>query len=88
MHPPLHRPHPDCGDVVAALLKCHEDHPMAKFWGKCNEEKAALDWCFKLEKEKRRAVNARAARERRETFEQARARAADAASEASPPRAA
>jgi len=82
MHPPLHRPHPDCEDAVAALLKCHEDHAIGKFFGACNERKRELDRCFKLEKERRRAANADGARERRERFE--RARAAAAANEAPP----
>ena len=30
MHPPLGKPHPDCGEEVRALLKCHEDHPYRK----------------------------------------------------------
>ncbi|KAM3575014.1 hypothetical protein VYU27_003035 [Nannochloropsis oceanica] len=57
MHPPLHRPHPDCQHVIDALLSCHRQHPLAKFWGACNEEKWALDKCFRVEKEDRRKQN-------------------------------
>jgi len=44
-----------------------------KFWGKCNEQKMNMDWCFKAEKEKKRKANADQARARRERFEKARA---------------
>ena len=30
---------------------------MGKFWGACNDEKAAMDWCFKAEKEEKRRAN-------------------------------
>lgn len=38
-------------------MKCHEEHPYAKFWGECNDAKAAMDWCFKEEKEEKRRKN-------------------------------
>ena len=76
MHPPLHRPHPDCQEVVSKLLQCHEDNPFGKFLGACNEHKYALDRCFKAEKEKKRAANAQAARDRRAKFESAKAESA------------
>jgi len=72
MHPPLGRPHPDCGEEIAALVTCHTDHPWAKFWGKCNEQKKNMDWCFKAEKEKKRKANAERAREKRDKFEKAK----------------
>ena len=31
-------------------LKAHRDHPVAKFWGVCNDAKYALDRCFRAEK--------------------------------------
>mmetsp|Transcript_35654 Transcript_35654/g.110395 ORF Transcript_35654/g.110395 Transcript_35654/m.110395 type:complete len:85 (-) Transcript_35654:126-380(-) len=68
MHPPLYRPHPRCEDIVAALVKCHDENPSAKFWGACNDAKAAMDACFKLEKDEKRRANlakARAFDERR-----------------------
>lgn len=34
--------------VIDALLSCHRQHPLAKFWGACNEEKWALDKCFRV----------------------------------------
>lgn len=34
--------------VIDALLSCHHQHPLAKFWGACNEEKWALDKCFRV----------------------------------------
>ena len=48
MHPPLDRPHPQCQDVIKALQECHEKHSAAKFLGACNDEKAALDKCFRV----------------------------------------
>lgn len=33
---------------VDALLKCHEDHKIGKWFGACNDAKAALDLCFKV----------------------------------------
>jgi hypothetical protein len=35
--------------VVKELVRCHEVHYIAKFWGKCNDAKAALDKCFKVD---------------------------------------
>ena len=34
--------------VVRDLVRCHEEHNIAKFWGKCNAAKDALDACFKV----------------------------------------
>ncbi len=57
MHPPLDRPHPECGECIIALKKCHADNQYAKFWGACNDAKAELDWCFRQEKENKRKLN-------------------------------
>jgi COX assembly protein 2 len=57
MHPPLFRPHPDCGECVKALVNCHKDNPYSKFWGACNDVKAAMDKCFRDEKIARRDAN-------------------------------
>ncbi|CAM9682222.1 unnamed protein product [Chrysoparadoxa australica] len=57
MHPPLHRPHPTCQEVIKALIECHESNPYAKFWGTCNDQKRALDKCFAEEKEVKRKEN-------------------------------
>ena len=37
-----------CQDVIKALMACHEQHGAAKFVGACNDEKAALDKCFRV----------------------------------------
>ena len=66
MHPPLHRPHPSCGDFVKALEKCHRENSMMKFLGACNDAKRALDHCFRLEKQAKRDANFRKAQHRRE----------------------
>lgn len=34
--------------VIDALLLCHNDNPYAKFLGACNDEKVALDKCFRV----------------------------------------
>jgi len=35
--------------VIAALQACHAEHPWAKLAGRCNEQKWALDACFREE---------------------------------------
>jgi hypothetical protein len=57
MHPPLYRPHPKCSDLVDALVACHDANVYAKFWGTCNAHKAAMDHCFRLEKDEKRRAN-------------------------------
>ena len=57
MHPPLGRPHPECQEQVKLLVSCHENNPFKKYFGACNDHKAALDWCFKKEKHNKRAKN-------------------------------
>lgn len=69
MHPPLDRPHPECQLEIKALLDCHTEHPYMKFLGKCNDQKAKLDACFKLEKEHKRKANFNKAIEERKAFE-------------------
>ena len=70
MHPPLDKPHPSRQSVIDALRMCHEGNPRMKFLGSCNTEKAALDACFKQEKQDRRAANRAAARQSRARWEQ------------------
>ena len=57
MHPPLDRPHPFCQDVITALRACHSENPLSKLIGVCNDQKWALDACFKVEKEAKRKEN-------------------------------
>jgi hypothetical protein len=33
---------------VKLLIACHDDNPIAKFWGACNVAKAQLDECFRV----------------------------------------
>jgi hypothetical protein len=70
MHPPLYRPHPKCAALVDALVECHDANVYGKFWGACNDQKAAMDACFKAEKDEKRRENLRKAR----AFDEARAR--------------
>jgi COX assembly protein 2 len=69
MHPPLHRPHPNCSHLVQMLIDCHEEHKWGKFLGACNDIKAEMDWCFKEEKEEKRLKNLAKARQFDEAFE-------------------
>ena len=48
MHPPLFQPHPLCEGEVQALVRCHEENKVSKFWGACNDSKHALDMCFRV----------------------------------------
>lgn len=70
MHPPLFRPHPDCSHLVDLLVKCHEEKPMGKFFGACNDFKYQMDKCFKQEKDKKRIENLQKARDIEARFEQ------------------
>ncbi|TMW69348.1 hypothetical protein Poli38472_001504 [Pythium oligandrum] len=62
MHPSLEREHPDCQDVIHALNTCHDENPMAKFFGACNDAKNELDKCFRAEKIRKRTENLERAR--------------------------
>ena len=73
MHPPLDKPHPSCQSVIDALRECHEGNPRMKFLGSCNAEKAALDACFKREKQERRAANRAVAKKSRARWEHKKA---------------
>ena len=35
---------------IEALVTCHSEHAVAKFLGKCNQQKWDLDACFRREK--------------------------------------
>ena len=54
--------------VIEALITCHEDHPVAKFFGVCNDQKWALDRCFREEKKTNRKKNQEKAKEERKRF--------------------
>mmetsp|Transcript_16486 Transcript_16486/g.49366 ORF Transcript_16486/g.49366 Transcript_16486/m.49366 type:complete len:86 (+) Transcript_16486:112-369(+) len=71
MHPHLHVDrHPTCAKEIVDLKRCHEEHPVAKFWGVCNDAKLALDECFRQEKVLKRDINRAKARAERERFRQ------------------
>ncbi|XXQ36019.1 COX assembly mitochondrial protein [Plasmodiophora brassicae] len=57
------RSHPACADAIVALATCHKERSIAKFFGACNDFKAALDQCMRSEKKERRERNRREARE-------------------------
>eukprot|EP00536_Pseudo-nitzschia_multiseries_P003341 jgi/Psemu1/301920/fgenesh1_kg.51_\ len=50
MHPPLDRPHPRCQAEINGLRECHSTSSKLRFWA-CNDVKAQLDKCFRVEKE-------------------------------------
>ena len=52
MHPPLDRPHPDCGNVIQQLRECHATKTVTKYMGACNDIKFEMDRCLKAEKER------------------------------------
>ena len=59
------------------LVQCHEERYVAKWYGACNSAKAALDECFRREKEAKRDANLLKAREWDRKFEVYLARKAD-----------
>jgi COX assembly protein 2 len=70
MHPPLFRPHPQCGEIVEKFVACHKENPLGKWFGNCNELKRELDECFYLEKKAKQGENLRKAREFDAKFEE------------------
>lgn len=44
---------------IEALISCHTEHALAKFIGKCNQQKWDLDACFKREKAIKRYYHGR-----------------------------
>ena len=69
MHPPLHRAHPLCEQVVENLIRCHDEYKIGKFFGACNQAKVELDQCFRIEKDQVRQENLAKARKFDEKFE-------------------
>mmetsp|Transcript_3861 Transcript_3861/g.5386 ORF Transcript_3861/g.5386 Transcript_3861/m.5386 type:complete len:84 (-) Transcript_3861:70-321(-) len=69
MHPPLDRPHPKCEHLAKALIQCHEDNQISKFFGACNDVKVLMDKCFKEEKEEKRRANFEEAQRFKQKFE-------------------
>mmetsp|Transcript_5666 Transcript_5666/g.14472 ORF Transcript_5666/g.14472 Transcript_5666/m.14472 type:complete len:84 (-) Transcript_5666:624-875(-) len=71
MHPPLkvHK-HPHCREKIEALINCHADNPVAKFWGVCNDVKVDLVKCFAEEKVIKRGENLKKARAEQERLRQ------------------
>ncbi|KAK8970875.1 hypothetical protein KSP40_PGU002666 [Platanthera guangdongensis] len=43
--------------IIELFQKCHEDHPIGKFFGECTDLKIKLDSCFRQEKALRRKAN-------------------------------
>ena len=50
-------------------MDCHDDHPISKFWGKCNNAKHFLDKCLRNEKESIRKENFNLGKERKKKYE-------------------
>ncbi|RDD45660.1 COX assembly mitochondrial protein 2-like protein [Trichoplax sp. H2] len=70
MHPPLaaHLHEKKCQLIIQQLSDCHVEHPVAKFLGKCNDIKLALNACLQEEYESRRRLNHEEAKKRREKW--------------------
>ena len=73
MHPPLtlHR-NPLCREQILALKLCHKSNRFSKYWGECNDVKAALDACFRKQKDYKRKINLAKAKEERKRLERRR----------------
>ena len=68
-HPSRARRNPPArAQLVELLVKCHDENPYGKFWGACNDEKHALDLCFKEQKKVTRKGLLAKAREDRARF--------------------
>lgn len=61
--PSLHTP--ECVRLIELLQKCHEDHPVRKFFGKCNKVNWELSKCLKSEREDNRRKSNAESREKR-----------------------
>jgi COX assembly protein 2 len=59
MHPPLFKEHPLCEEQVQALVRCHEERNVAKWFGACNDVKRELSACLREEKKLRVKLNKR-----------------------------
>ncbi|CAL5329859.1 unnamed protein product [Camellia sinensis] len=46
-----------CRSIIEQFQKCHLDHPIGKFFGKCTDLKIKLDHCFRQEKALKRKAN-------------------------------
>lgn len=45
---------PASSQYILALKQCHAGHPVAKFWGVCNDAAKALNVCLQEEKAEKR----------------------------------
>jgi len=71
MHPPLatHK-HPDCDNIIEIFEQCHDDHPLMKFMGTCNDLKRQLTLCLRAERKMTQKANAEKAAVKREKIQQ------------------
>lgn len=60
--------HQECADIIKAFEKCHEEHKIGKFFGKCNNLKFQLSKCFAEETKERRRKNREKAFQQRKNF--------------------
>lgn len=74
--------HPLCAKYMEALVACHKEHNISKWWGACNDAKFALTKCLAEEKTQLRAERQEKARQRhRELRRQTEERTAAAAAQ-------
>lgn len=60
--------HESCADIIKAFEKCHEEHKIGKFFGKCNDLKYQLSKCFAEDTKERRRKNREQAIQKRNSF--------------------
>lgn len=72
MHPPLDKPHPYCKEAIAVFKRCHEENKLSKWWGACNDAKAALDMCLRKQKGILQRQNLERSKRERERMERVR----------------
>ncbi|KAK2556685.1 COX assembly mitochondrial protein 2-like protein [Acropora cervicornis] len=71
MHPSLApHLHSECLKIIEQLHRCHEEHPVSKFLGKCNDIKRALNVCLKEEDLRKRRKNLEEARRKRKKLQE------------------
>jgi COX assembly mitochondrial protein 2 len=72
----------DCGPIIQMFEECHDEHPIAKFMGACNNLKRELTLClraevllrlylssYKVQRKMRQRINNEIAMEKRKRIE-------------------
>ncbi|KAF3437062.1 hypothetical protein FNV43_RR19815 [Rhamnella rubrinervis] len=70
-----------CAEIIEQFQKCHVDHPILKFFGKCTDLKIKLDRCFREEKALKRKANFENSKKLKERLQAFRKESAEQSSE-------